>query len=1055
MNGPGRVHAAEQALDYLRGMRADVGSETAFSATVCDGRQWGFLVQDEGLPSLFEPEVGPEQRFDWRPNSPAACRRFLELIGTFRQASVTPAALRASFGASSTLARSLVALLVDALRGRAAGDRADVLFREWSRTMDVVYGSLADGEGRLAGYIVSSYVLRPGATLGELLFVLHTYFSLVSRLIACEVLALSSGDRESQPSSWSTIDDGALVRQLSRFDRGEIPPAISIENLFESDVFSWYREPLAGNIDLVGGIRQLLRQLGEFAFPRVAYGANPTTDLLRDLYQSLVPRPLRRFLGEFLTPAWLAEASLDGLRLLGADFGTAKVLDPTCGTGTFLLPVLRDRIRQLRSQSGTPTVGAIASVLNSIAGVDINPVAVIAARVNVVTALGDLAAVGSLTLPIWRADSILLPEGPVGQGSISGPPRLLGRPWRALHTSIGPPFPVPPSLATSARMPELRRILETALEEPTAELGQGVFRAAIYQQFGPSGADPVELGDAGWTDVEEVAVELYVRLRELKDSDRNGVWAGIIENSFAPLFIGQFDVVVGNPPWLTWTRLPAEWRARSEASWKRYGLWRIPAEGGRQARSLASTDLASLVLAVASDRYLRPGGLIGLLMPKSIITADPGNRAIRRFRLRPDSQDSGQFPVDVEEIDLRPLHLDDWASIQPFSPEAANQPVFLALRKGSKAAYPVPTTQWRRAEARGHLSGQWTHVRPALRPAEGESNPVTRAVSNSAWSFQAEGAPPLLEGGANSWEFGKGLDTRGANGIFFVRIRRRRPATNEVEIENLPLQGRDRRRVTALRGAVASELVYPLVRGRDVTYWRAVPSMYIVAPYEPGDLGRLLPEEELVDRFLSTRNWLGRFREILAGRRPPPNRNWHMEASDWYRLDGPIIHMGGEAIVVVRELQARPAAAVLAKRFDAVLGRSTLPLIDHKLLFCAVGSADEAAYLAGMINSTPMQDLLASFANQIAVSPQTLARLPIPPFDSGGAAVCEAASALAADVAETGQTTTDHQDALDAAVLSRLGVTEAWLPQPTARRRSRRRPEVGPSAGEQEPLPLA
>ncbi len=37
-------------------------------------------------------------------------------------------------------------------------------------------------------------------------------------------------------------------------------------------------------------------------------------------------------------------------------------------------------------------------------GVDLNPVAVTAARVNYVVALGDLATAGPLTLPVWRAD---------------------------------------------------------------------------------------------------------------------------------------------------------------------------------------------------------------------------------------------------------------------------------------------------------------------------------------------------------------------------------------------------------------------------------------------------------------------------------------------------------------------------------------------------------------------------------------------------------------------------------------------------------------------------
>ena len=92
-------------------------------------------------------------------------------------------------------------------------------------------------------------------------------------------------------------------------------------------------------------------------------------------------------------------------------------------------------------------------------------------------------------------------------------------------------------------------------------------------------------------------------------------------------------------------------------------------------------------------------------------------------------------------------------------------------------------------------------------------------------------------------------------------------------------------------------------------------------------------------------------------------------------------HMTGAPCVVVRELGRRPAAAVVLPRDDERLGRRATVLIDHKLLYCAVATEDEAHYLAAMINATPMQDLLASFSNVVGVAPGTLARLPIPPYD--------------------------------------------------------------------------
>jgi len=201
-----------------------------------------------------------------------------------------------------------------------------------------------------------------------------------------------------------------------------------------------------------------------------------------------------------------------------------------------------------------------------------------------------------------------------------------------------------------------------------------------------------------------------------------------------------------------------------------------------------------------------------------------------------------------------------------------------------------------------------------------------------------------------------------------------------VLIENMPQEGRNRN-VPSTRGWVESQSVYPLLRGRDVQAWTAQPSLYFLLPHEPDDLDRVLTDAALRHRYPKANRWLRRHFDVLRGRASPPTRSWDMNSDDWCRVDGALGHMAGEHLVVVREQQARPAAAVVEARMDYDLNRRTVPLIDHKLMLCSVPSRVEALYLAAVINSTPIQDLLASFANTTAVSPTTLRRLPIPAFD--------------------------------------------------------------------------
>ncbi len=1004
MDSARRRHGAEQALDYLERMRSEVGEDQAFSAVVCDGRHWGFLVVDapRGQLTLEDvlPEPVPEAQFEWRPNSRAACRRFLSLIGTNSKQPVSAPALATSFGPGADPTRKAITLLVEALAGRSRDDRVDTLFGEWGRSLEVVYEDLADPDGELAGVLRKEYGLGGRRPLGELLFCVHTYFALVARLVAIEVLALSIHDQKAQPSLWSSLSDDELRERLEAIDAGQVPATLRVQNLFEGDLFSWYLDVLPGNSDLLDAVRSVLERIGQFAFPRLAFGATRATDVLRDLYQRLLPRKLRKALGEFLTPQWLAEACLERLRIVGAPLAYGRVLDPTCGTGTFLLPVLSSRAGALRVASRDLTEDDVQALLDDVVGFDLNPVAVIAARVNYVIALGDLASVGELTLPIWRADSILVPDSPTVVSEL-GAGRLAERPWLALRTSLPDPFPVPPPLAHAQEMPVLRRLLEAAVEEPDQQRALGDFEDGLGREFGANSYRPVAAAGREWDDVREVAVELYERIRRLKEAERNGVWARLIENSFAPLFAGRFDVVVGNPPWLGWGKMPESWRNAGMVHWKRYGLWRPPVEEGQQPRSQPQMgDVATLVYATAVDRYAKRGGYVGLLVPRNLVIGDPGGRAFRRFHLAASAADVAEVGYGPQ-VSFNPVYLDGWDRVKPFAPDAANAPVFLVSRTAEPAGFPVPTSRWKRV-SRKPLGPAWPRTRGLLTELLGESAPVVQRVPTAQWRFRASGSV-LIEGGSNDWPWGKGFDTRGANGVYFVEVRSTGlDNAGRVEVVNDPATGRNES-VGRRSGRVEGAMVYPVVRGENVQRWRAESYGHVVAPYRQQAMGVVLPTAEFRHEFPETYRWLAGFRPVLEGRKIVNTLNWDMSGDDWAQIMGTSF-MNGSPCVVVREQSARPAAAVVRQRWDDRLARTATVLIDHKLVFCAVQTEEEAHYLAAMVNSEPVQLLLQSFLNEVSVSPATLRRLPIPAYDAKAAAelVMAARQASSAATAEDG-----------------------------------------------------
>ena len=93
----------------------------------------------------------------------------------------------------------------------------------------------------------------------------------------------------------------------------------------------------------------------------------------------------------------------------------------------------------------------------------------------------------------------------------------------------------------------------------------------------------------------------------------------------------EFDYVVGNPPWIAWDNLPDEDRQATKPLWERYGLFSL---SGRDARhGGGKKDLSMLMLYAAADRYLKPGGRLGMVITQTLFQTKGAGDGFRRFRL--------------------------------------------------------------------------------------------------------------------------------------------------------------------------------------------------------------------------------------------------------------------------------------------------------------------------------------------------------------------------------------------------------------------------------------
>lgn len=125
------------------------------------------------------------------------------------------------------------------------------------------------------------------------------------------------------------------------------------------------------------------------------------TRFLGDLYQDL-SEAARKTYALLQTPEFVEEFILDRtmspvVREMGGRVGELKMIDPTCGSGHFVLGAFRRMVRLLAErQPGMELHARVAKALDAVHGVDINPFAVAIARFRLLMAAMAAANVRTL-----------------------------------------------------------------------------------------------------------------------------------------------------------------------------------------------------------------------------------------------------------------------------------------------------------------------------------------------------------------------------------------------------------------------------------------------------------------------------------------------------------------------------------------------------------------------------------------------------------------------------------------------------------------------------------
>lgn len=448
-----------------------------------------------------------------------------------------------------------------------------IKFQQWKRMLCFAY---ANGTDRV----------------NDRLFLDHTYLMLLTKAIA----------------RVSLFNDVPLARtDLLQILNGEFFSSHGWPNISENDFFCWLCEPNTGPaaIDLLDSLVSHLQ--------RLEWGA-VDEDLFRNLYQQLVDRETRQALGEFYTPTWYAELTLRSVGFQDAlqraiSEGTAlpRIADPACGSGTFLFCIIAAAKR-----AGLSGAELADYCLNSIAGMDVHPLAVSVSRVNWLLAVGDAAkkVTGEVLIPVYLANSLYVADRSSTSPEINIP---------AENSCCNiKQFDLPVADATDRA--SLHACIEAMHDVAKARLSETARKAQFNTNLDKIGAP--DSSKSSW-------FRNLRLLHSLITNDENGIWAYILKNLSAPALLqnAKTNFVVGNPPWMTLNRIgDAGYKDSIKKHAIRFGLIGIG-----DAHLHTQIELATVFYMHCMHYYLADDGRIAFVMPKSVISPAKQHRAFRHL----------------------------------------------------------------------------------------------------------------------------------------------------------------------------------------------------------------------------------------------------------------------------------------------------------------------------------------------------------------------------------------------------------------------------------------
>jgi methylase of polypeptide subunit release factors len=755
----------------------------------------------------------------------------------------------------------------------------------WTRNMEIVYGS------------------KPEVSA----FLDHTYLVTLVKLI---VYLRLSGD--------NIIMEDKLLRALT----GEYFASYGIANLIEEDFFTWI---------LHSKIRdKALKLIGNLAKELLRYDLSQIDeDFFKEIYQEIVKRSERHRIGEYYTPEWLAELMLKEVMELWDrnNQGTPSILDPACGSGTFLCNAIHI-VKERLSKEGKTLSEVLDFILNNVVGVDINPLAVIIARANYILALKELLQLGKrIIVPVYVADSIKIPsitKTITGKRGVSVYTFTVNAP-----TDKGEPkvydIQIPETVASQ------KAILSQVIESYKTSIN--VYRARKDKEEALAAFKRNLKAELSEDEIEVLNMTLTT-IMSLIDLGLDAIWVFMLSNIYAPITLSQskFDIIVGNPPWIAMRYI----ENKNYQDFLKEKTLSYDLLDSDQVHLFTHMEMATTFFCSCSDLYLKDRGLIAFVMPRSVLTGAQHHEKFKHFK-KPMSKLLKIFDLE----DVSPLF---------------NVPscVLIAV-KGEANSYPVLARKYA-----GKLDEKNLRLSDAIKQLR---------VSDYMYS-----PPPTPKG--RSWYHDRVKEgaTLVPRSLWFVDFEAHETLGVDVsrplvKSSSDVLKGaKEPWKGIEMKGNVESDFVYTTLLGGDIVHFGFTKMRPVVLPIEPTSAGyRLLDVNALRNRgFTHIADWLEKVQKLWEEKATDRSLRDYPRIISWINYMGKLTSQNpNKRFIVLYNASGTNIAACVIDRQSLpefqILQTTLQPrgfVAESTTFFYETNNETEAHYLCAILNSNIINDLI-------------------------------------------------------------------------------------------------